>query len=113
MIGLSLRRLHCIDKLWDSVGVGQYRLHELWNFGSTGGMETKKIGKVVKEFEGNDICIKFVGVLALLLQRLVDNFHNEVFSRRVSRFVEGTVVSICLLLPYHLMDFHSCHTLIY
>ena len=71
-------------------------------------METKKIGKVVKEFEGNDICIKFVGVLALLLQRLVDNFHNEVFSRCVSRFVEGMVIPLGLVIPIRLMDFRSC-----
>ena len=66
-----------------------------------------KLGKVVKESEGCDVRIKCVRVLYLLLPSLVDNFHNEVFARRVRRFVEGMVISLGFVFPFCLMEFCS------
>ena len=40
-LGLLLRRLHRIDELRNSIGIGEERLHQLWNVHGIGGMKPK------------------------------------------------------------------------
>ena len=76
-------------------------------------METQtKIGKVVEEFEGRDVRIERVRVLDLLVPRLVDDLHDEVFAVRVGCVIESTVVPLGIVLPFRLMYFRTCRTLL-
>ena len=63
-LGLSLLRFHCIDELWDAIGISEYRLHQLWNIDGIDRMEARtKLGEIVKEFEGRGVCINIIWVL--------------------------------------------------
>ena len=107
-LGILLRRFHRIDELRNSIGVGEERLHQLWNFyGIDGTKPQTKLGNIFKEFEGRDVCIERVQVLYLLVPSLVDHFHDKVFVRHVRRFLEGTVNLIGFLFSFGLMDFCS------
>ena len=70
-LGLSLRRFHCIDELWDDISIGEDHLHQLWDIDSFKCMEAQiKLGEMVKEFEGRDVCIKRIRSSSSLYQVL-------------------------------------------
>ena len=63
-LGISLRRFHFIDELWDALGIGEDRFHQLWDIDCIDCMEARtKLGDMVKDFEGRDVRIKHIRVL--------------------------------------------------
>ena len=57
-LGLSLRRFHRVDELWNYIGFGEEQLHQLWNVHGIDDMKPQtKLGNMVKEFEGRDVRI--------------------------------------------------------
>ena len=62
---------------------------------------------MVKNFEGRKVHIERLWVLYILVPSLVYHFHNEVFSRRVRRFVEGTVIFLGFVVSFCLVEFYS------
>ena len=101
-------RFHCIDELWDAIDIGEEGLRQLWDIDDIDCMESwKKLNKMVKKFEGRDVCIKRIWVFELLLPCLVDDFHDKVIACRVRRFVESTVISPGLVFSFGLVDFCS------
>ena len=63
-LGLSLRRFHCIDELWDAIGISEERFRKLGDIDSINCMEAReKLGEMVKEFEGRYVRIKRIRVL--------------------------------------------------
>ena len=66
----------------------------------------KKLGEMVKEFEGCDVRIKRILVLELLVPYLVDDFHDEVLACRVRRFVEGAVILPGFVFSFGLVGFY-------
>ena len=107
-LGPSLRRFHCINELWNSIGIGEERINQLWDIDGINYMDSRtKLGEMVKEFEGRDFRTKRIRVLELLVPCLVDDFHYEVLACRVRRFVDSTVILPGFVFSFSLVDFCS------